>query len=60
MERTAFACLLRALVRDWRVAALAAFALAFSGGFMMEIRAIRLRRSAGLNRRPVPLVIMRP
>jgi len=48
MERTAFACLLRALVRDWRVAALAAFALAFSGGFMMEIRAIRLRRSAGL------------
>jgi hypothetical protein len=38
---TAFAYLLRALVRDWRVAALAAFALAFSGGFMMESRIVR-------------------
>ncbi len=38
---TAFAYLVRALVRDWRVAALAAFALAFSGGFMMEMRIVR-------------------
>ena len=38
---TTFAYLMRSLVRDWRVAALAAFALAFSGGFMMEIRIVR-------------------
>lgn len=38
---TSFAYLMRSLVRDWRVAALATFALAFSGGFMMEIRIVR-------------------
>ena len=38
---TAFAYLLRALVHDWRVAVLAAFALAFSGGFMMESHIVR-------------------
>jgi hypothetical protein len=38
---TTFAYLVRTLVRDWRVAVLAAFALAFSGGFMMEIRIVR-------------------
>jgi len=36
-----FATLLRALVRDWRIAALATFLLAFSGGFMMESRIVR-------------------
>lgn len=38
---TSFAFLLRRLVRDWRIAVLSAFALAFSGGFMMEGRIIR-------------------
>lgn len=38
---TTFAYLVRVLVRDWRVAVLAAFALAFSGGFMMEMRIVR-------------------
>ncbi len=38
---TSFAFLLRRLVDDWRIAALAAFMLMFSGGFMMESRIIR-------------------
>jgi hypothetical protein len=37
----AFAVLLRRVVKDWRAAALAAFALAFSGGLMMEGRIVR-------------------
>jgi len=36
-----FSYLLRALVRDWRVAALGGFLLAFSGGMAMEMRIIR-------------------
>ncbi|HTK13397.1 MAG TPA: hypothetical protein VL402_06320 [Xanthobacteraceae bacterium] len=38
---TSFAFLLRCLVRDWRIAILSAFALAFSGGLMMEGRIVR-------------------
>lgn len=37
----AFAFLLRSLLKDWRVATLATFALAFSGGLMMEARIVR-------------------
>src|SRR5262249_23019343 len=36
-----FAYLLRAWVRDWRVAALGAFLLAYSGGMAMEMRIMR-------------------
>jgi hypothetical protein len=36
-----FGCLIRRLVGDWRVAALATFALAFSGGLAMQLRVIR-------------------
>src|ERR1700754_4018426 len=38
---TSFAVLLRRLIGNWQVAALAAFMLAFSGGLMMEARIIR-------------------
>jgi len=38
---TAFAYLLRALIRDWHVAAVATFLLAFSGGMAMEMRVLR-------------------
>ena len=37
----AFAYLLRALVRDWRVALLGAIFLAFSGGMAMQMRILR-------------------
>jgi hypothetical protein len=37
----AFTCLLRALVRDWRVAGLGGFLLAFSGGLEMQMRTMR-------------------
>lgn len=37
----AFTYLLRALVRDWRIAALGGFMLAFSGGMAMEMRIMR-------------------
>jgi hypothetical protein len=37
----AFSCLLRALVRDWRVAGLGSFLLAFSGGLEMQMRTMR-------------------
>src|ERR1035441_10862500 len=37
----AFSYLLRALLRDWRVAALGGFLLAFSGGMAMEMRIMR-------------------
>jgi hypothetical protein len=37
----AFSYLLRALVRDWRVAALGGFMLAFSGGMAMQMRMLR-------------------
>jgi hypothetical protein len=37
----AFTYLLRALVRDWRVAGFGGFLLAFSGGMAMEMRVIR-------------------
>ena len=37
----AFSYLLRALVRDWRVAGLGGFLLAFSGGLEMEMRIMR-------------------
>ena len=37
----AFSYLLRALVRDWRVAAFGGFLLAFSGGMAMEMRIMR-------------------
>ncbi len=37
----AFSYLLRALVRDWRVAAFAGFLLAFSGGLAIQMRIIR-------------------
>ena len=37
----AFSYLLRALVRDWRIAAFGAFLLAFSGGMAMEMRIMR-------------------
>jgi hypothetical protein len=37
----AFAFLLRRLLCDWRIAALAAFMLAFSGGLMMQSRIVR-------------------
>jgi hypothetical protein len=36
-----FAYLLRAFIRDWRVAAFGAFLLAFSGGMAMEMRIMR-------------------
>ncbi len=36
-----FSYLLRALLRDWRIAALGGFLLAFSGGLAMEMRIIR-------------------
>lgn len=36
-----FAALFRKLVRDWQIAVLAAFCLAFSGGLMMEARILR-------------------
>lgn len=38
---TAFAFLLRALVRDWRVALLGTFAIAFSGGIAMSVRTVK-------------------
>jgi hypothetical protein len=45
----AFSYLLRALVRDWRVAILGGFALAFSGGMAMQMRMLRTELlSAGL------------
>jgi hypothetical protein len=45
----AFSYLLRALVRDWRIAALGGFALAFSGGMAMQMRMLRTELlSAGL------------
>ncbi|HZR61856.1 MAG TPA: hypothetical protein VFA80_12995 [Xanthobacteraceae bacterium] len=37
----AFIYLLRALVRDWRIAGLGGFLLAFSGGMAMEMRVMR-------------------
>jgi hypothetical protein len=37
----AFTYLLRALVRDWRIAGLGGFLLAFSGGMAMEMRVMR-------------------
>ena len=37
----AFTYLLRALVRDWRVAVVGGFLLVFSGGFEMELRILR-------------------
>jgi hypothetical protein len=37
----AFSYLLRALVRDWRVAVLGGFVLAFSGGMAMQMRMLR-------------------
>jgi hypothetical protein len=37
----AFSYLLRALLRDWRIAALGGFLLAFSGGMAMEMRIMR-------------------
>jgi hypothetical protein len=37
----AFSYLLRALVRDWRIAAFGGFLLAFSGGMAMEMRIMR-------------------
>jgi hypothetical protein len=37
----AFSYLLRALVRDWRIACLGGFLLAFSGGMEMEMRVMR-------------------
>ncbi len=37
----AFSYLLRALVRDWRIAALGGFFLAFSGGMAMQMRTLR-------------------
>ncbi|MGA3307318.1 MAG: hypothetical protein ABSD08_01715 [Xanthobacteraceae bacterium] len=37
----AFSYLLRALVRDWRIAALGGFLLAFSGGMAMQMREMR-------------------
>lgn len=43
----AFARLLLVLVRDWRIAILATFALAFSGGLQMEIRILRTELIAG-------------
>jgi len=42
-----FAFLLRRLVRDWRIATLGAFALAFSGGLEMEMRIMRTELIAG-------------
>lgn len=36
-----FAALMRAIVRDWRVALLAAYAFAFSGGMAFHIRVLR-------------------
>ncbi len=36
-----FAALMRAIVRDWRVALLATFAFAFSGGVAMHLRILR-------------------
>ncbi len=42
-----FAYLLRRLVRDWRIATLGAFLLAFSGGLEMEMRIIRTELIAG-------------
>jgi hypothetical protein len=36
-----FSYLLRALVRDWRIAAVGGFLLAFSGGMAMEMRILR-------------------
>jgi hypothetical protein len=45
----AFSYLLRALVRDWRVAVLGGFMLAFSGGMAMQMRMLRTELlSAGL------------
>jgi hypothetical protein len=45
----AFSYLLRALVRDWRVAALGGFMLAFSGGMAIQMRILRTELlSAGL------------
>ena len=45
----AFSYLLRALVRDWRVAVLGGFMLAFSGGMAMQMRVLRTELlSAGL------------
>ncbi|MBI3704900.1 MAG: hypothetical protein HY244_13900 [Rhizobiales bacterium] len=43
----AFAYLLRRLVRDWRIATLGVFLLAFSGGLEMEMRIIRTELIAG-------------
>ncbi len=46
---TAFTYLLRALVRDWRIAALGGFLFAFSGGLAMQMRSMRTELlSAGL------------
>ena len=45
----AFTYLLRALVRDWRIAALGGFLFAFSGGMAMQMRTLRTELlSAGL------------
>ena len=38
---TAFAFLLRTLIRDWRVALLGTFAIAFSGGIAMSVRSVK-------------------
>jgi hypothetical protein len=43
----AFAGLARLLVRDWRVALLATFAFAFSGGFAVHMRILRSEMIAG-------------
>ena len=46
---TAFTYLLRALTRDWRIAALGGFLFAFSGGMAMQMRTMRTELlSAGL------------
>jgi hypothetical protein len=45
----AFTYLLRALIRDWRIAALGGFLFAFSGGMAMQMRTMRTELlSAGL------------
>jgi len=45
---TAFAFLLRALVKDWRVALLGTFAIAFSGGIAMSVRSIKPELLSGV------------
>jgi hypothetical protein len=44
---TAFGFLVRRLVQDWRVATLAMFALAFSGGIAMSVRSVKTELLSG-------------